>query len=163
MKKLILALAVLLTAALVFTGCGGNEAGGNPASSELDGEWICSITVEESLYVSDLDDDEIEEILDDLSEEVKKASLPIEKLVLKGNTCEEFVNNANQSKWIHSGCQGNAPTKWVSLGKGTYKLEGNTFTTVNDKGEELVSAIMSADKKSLSLIVNGMTVIFKKQ
>lgn len=111
MKKTILTLCVLLAFALIFTGCGGNDAGGNPAgnggtptngtgsggnggtpdggnpaggSDSLDGDWVGGMKLAEYVSLDDFDNQALYNAF--LASPIASRTIPIVKLTISGNS-----------------------------------------------------------------------------
>lgn len=132
MKKTILALLVLLTAALVFTGC--PKEPDMPKTPNLDGTWLYAET--------DDFDGNLEE----------PVAFPFVKLEIAGNTVKSYAIDDDYYNalgiWYYMGATGDKPEEtWSEPATGTLTVSGKTITFSFDGDSQ--TATLSDDNKSL--------------
>lgn len=156
MKKTILTLCVLLAFALIFTGCGGNDAGGNPAggSGSLDGDWVASMKMAENVS---LDDFEGDQALYDafLTSPLASEQMALMKFTISGNAYSAYPPSAGYAGNVMNAIKNNLPfpePSWntTSVDSGTITVSGDTITfTSSVKGGG--TGTLASDRKSFTL------------
>lgn len=164
MKKNVLALLILLAAALLFTGCGGNEPN-NPAPVSYDGTWICrEIVIPIGTYQG-----------------VNFSSGTtgfFSKVVISGNNYTMYTVDVATylpalSSWINNSSAGAKPEPtWSSTvyDEGTIAINGSSVSITSTMHANYTnSGTIAADNRSFSmpdthpLTTSPITVTYVKQ
>lgn len=139
MKKTILALLVLLTAALVFTGCPKEpDMPETPATPNLDGTWIASFNMPAGTT---------------LLGSYEAFTAYYGKLVISGNTYKSYETSADYDEALMYYMMNLVPApeaEWseTPVSEGAFTISGKTLTFAYDDGTSS-TATLSDDNKSL--------------
>lgn len=145
MKKIVPAILIMLTAALLFTGCGLLDGMfGGPEG--VDGAWIGSYTIDTGS---------------------KPYTMYSGKIVISGNTAKWYMVDSaytvDMALWIADGQTGTAPkVSWDTTSiPGTVKQSGSSLK-INFNGF-VMNGTLSSNKKSFTYTDSVATYTYKKQ